>query len=209
MRSLGSVFLLLLLSIFGFGFLSAYCYDLYQQVVQIKAETEYLLTEMDALEAQYQALVTERDRLKQQVSALSAENANLLQRIQSLEAERETLSGQLRDLQTQLALLEKATPLLTWLDHKLAEGLVALLIVPLLPLSMRMVYVIARRHETHQTAILPKEAGIASQEFQAALTREEFHLLAQHRRSRRKYQPPLTFTEDGSSAAAHSRGYAE
>jgi cell division protein FtsB len=194
MRSFGIVFLLLLLSLIGFGFLASYSYQLYQRMEVKDAQLESLQADLDAMEAQYQAAIAERDRLSQQNSDLNAQNLDLLNQLRALKTERETLLGQIKTLQMRVTLIEKTNSLLGWLEPRSARYLVALLAVPLIPVSWRAFHVMTRHNDPRPTAALPKEAAHCPNMFLAALTRDEFHLLAQYRRSRHMHPASIKST---------------
>ncbi len=208
MRSFGAVFLLLVLSLIGFGFLASYSYQLYQRVEEKDAQLESLQADVEALDAQYQAAIAERDRLNQQVSDLHAQNLDLLNQLQVLKNERKTLLSQNKNLQMRVTFMEKANPFLGWPGARPVGALAALLVVPLIPVSWRAVHVMARRNAPHTMAALPEGAHRPGM-FLAALTRDEFHLLARYRRSRHMRPPVVHSSTDAEASLSYSQVHAE
>ena len=185
MRTLGNVLLLSLLAIFGFGFSLAHILNLTQELDDARRQLGNLQAEMQVLQSRFQELELERDRLAIQVQEMAVANAELQAQNERLEAERMTLSHQIADLQKQLALLENKNQTLERLVAFTNERLTALLIFPMLPLSFGAVYVMARRKMTSPSGRSIHDKRLEQSMFQTALTREELHLIAQHRRSHR------------------------
>ena len=178
------VILLLLLVPIGCGFLLSSTLSLNQELTEAKDQLARMQADMQMLQAQYQALVEEKSRLAEQVSGLTGENAGLRARVETLEAERLVLTGQIDALQGKLAFIEAVNSIPAWLGSS-ARRVAALLILPVVPLSFGAVYVMTHQKATNRPAVRTKRRGQRQNTFQAELTREEFHILAQLRRSQR------------------------
>ena len=178
---IGSILFLLLLALFGFGFLLSHSITLNQELTDAQDQLAHLQTQQQALEVQYQALLEERNRLTSQVSSLTADNENLRTRVSTLEAERQSLTEQIETLQKQLNLAQRANPILNWLVSAHVERLTAaLLVVPILPLSLGAVYIMTYPKGAHFLAptnnVTPGKA-----KYRATLTREELQWIARRR----------------------------
>jgi hypothetical protein len=183
MRSLGNTIFLLLVALFGFGFLLAYSFNLMKELTDTKGQLTQMQAEMQALQIQYQTAVDEKNKLTEQVSGLISENTALQIRVRTLEAEHQALTGNIEALQMQLDLVEKAHPLLAWLVST-SQGHIttALLVVPVVPLSLAAMYIMVHPKTTNPYIPANRlEKGQTT--IRTALTREEFHLIAQYRRS--------------------------
>jgi cell division protein FtsB len=185
MRTLGNVILLLLLAIFGFGFSLAHILNLARELADARQQIGDLHAEMKILRSRFQELELERDRLAIQVQELAGANAELQAQNDRLEAERLRLVSQIEALQKQLAQIESKSRALESLVAFTRERLAALLLFPILPLSFGAVYVMARRKIAIPSARSRNDRKSEQSIIQTTLTREELHLIAQHRRSRR------------------------
>ena len=183
MRSLANPFFLLLIALFGFGFLMDHSINLSRELTEARDQLTRMQSEMQSLQAQYQAILGERNQLTEQVSRLTNENSALQARIQSLDSERLALSAQIEILQNQLNLAKKANPLLARLIAFPKRGLAAaLILVPMLPLSLGAVYVMTHPKKTDRP-VTQADRTAGQESFQATLTREELHFIARRRRS--------------------------
>lgn len=180
----GNVVLFILLALTGFGFCLAYSINLSRELTDTRALLSQVQAERQALEAKYQALAEEKNRLASQVSDLSGKNVNLRQRVEDLKSERLLLTNQLDGLQKQLALVQKANPLLTWLLSLPAGHVaVAALMVPVVPLSLGAIYVMSHAKNIRFDGTQRKHGQAGLVKFHGDLTRDELHLIAQHRRA--------------------------
>jgi cell division protein FtsB len=184
MQTIGSVILIVVLVLISFGFLVDYSLNLHQELIDTRDQFAHMQAEMQTLQAQYQAMVEEKNRLTEQIVGLTGDNAGLRARIETLEADRRALMGQIDTLQSKLALIENANPILVWLVSSSDGRVAALLVLPILPLSFGAVYVMTHQKSTNLPAASTKGLSLGQTTFQAALTREEFHLITRHRRSR-------------------------
>lgn len=183
----GAAILLPLLALFGFGFSLAYSFNLSRELTESRTQFAQLQAERQSLEAQYQALLQENNRLTGQVSSLSGENQSLRRQVNTLATQRLLLANQVEVLQGKLDLAKKANQLLTWLGPAPNQpGSLALLVVPMLPLSLGVAYLLSHRKATHSVARSLVAQGQVPAAFPALLTREEFHILSQYRRTRMK-----------------------
>jgi septal ring factor EnvC (AmiA/AmiB activator) len=181
---IGTVILLLLLSLFGSGFLLNQTMHLTDQLNTNHEQLAQLQLEKQTLEVQYQALLADRNQLAQSVERLSAENTDLYMKLDSLEAERNEINARIDVLQNELDDARAANPLLAELANVSSGRMaLALLVVPILPLSISTLYMIIRQKNTH-TSVRITNPRIDPESIQTALTREELHLIAQRRRSK-------------------------
>lgn len=184
MRTLTNTVFLLLVALFGFGFLLSHSINLTMELTKTKNQLERVQSDMQMLKAQYGALVEAKNQLTEQVARLISENNGLRIKGETLEAERLALTSQIETLQRQLDFVEKANPILAWLVSARVRSVAALLVVPVVPLSFGAVYMITHQKANKPTVASKKGRRESQPTFQAALTREELHFIAQHRRSR-------------------------
>ena len=182
----GDALLLLLLALIGFGFLLSHSLNLNQELTEARYQLAQTQSELRAVEAQVQALMEEKNRLTAQVAGLAGDNTALQARLDTLESDRLILRAQIETLQAQVAFVESTSPLLGWLAASPGGRVAILLLVPALPLSFGLAYRLAHRQATQPNTVPPA----AHSTFQATLTREELHQLAQLRRARTTRNPP-------------------
>jgi len=181
----GTAIFLGLLALFGFGFFLAHSFNLSQELTEARAQLARLQAESQMLEAQYQALLEEKNRLTDQVSGLAGENGDLRRQVHTLEAERLSLTRQIQTLQAKLGLAARANPLLAWLVFGApGRGIAALLVVPMVPLSLGVAYILTHGRAANSPSGSTNGRDSNHTTIRALLTREEFHLIARHRRSR-------------------------
>jgi|KBSSwiStaDraftv2_1062776.scaffolds.fasta_scaffold905784_2 hypothetical protein len=180
----GSIILLPLLALIGFGFFLAYSINLSSELIETRAHLAQVQAERQALEAQYQALVEEKNHLTVQLSGLAGENTDLRLRLGTLESERQTLSSQVETMQAQLNHAQRTNLLLSGLFSSSVGRLAATLVVPIIPLSLGAVYAITRPKGARKPTLPRSLSTEPHTKIQATLTREEFHLITQRRRSR-------------------------
>jgi hypothetical protein len=179
-----NIVLLLLITLVAFGFLLSHSINLNEQLTQTRDQLAQAEADVQRLEGQYQAIVQEKNQLAGQVSGLNNINEGLQARVETFEAERLALTAQIEELQNKLALMEAAHPILTWLLSSPTGRVIAMVVLPLVPLSLGTVYVIANKKVTNLPTSQRSGSGGSQITFQATLTREEFHLIAMRRRSR-------------------------
>ena len=179
MRTLGSVLLILVLALFGFGFSLAHNLTQAQELATTRQQLAALQAQNQQLQLRYQQLELQRQQLSGQVQGLSSENANLQARINDLEMERTALAAQIDTYQNRLAILEQAHPLIRWLTNSPSGWVASLIVLPGLPLSFGAIYIFKARNRS--TKSHPPSPDRANQ-VQALLTPEECHLIAKHRR---------------------------
>ena len=179
---IGTVLLLLLLALFGSGFLLDRSLNLTEDLTATQEQLAQLQAQQRTIEAQYQALLTENDRLTQQVSGLTVENEDLRTRLEAMQGQRKELNDQIALLQNQLDVAQAANHVLDPLTNASAGRIaLGLLIVPILPLSLGAAYIMTHPKVTH-VAKQPKARTDDHETFQAAVTREELHMISQRRR---------------------------
>lgn len=179
---IGTVILVLLLALFGSGFLLSQTMHLTEELNANQEQLARLQLEKQSLEAQYQALLNERNQLAQRATGLSVENEELHSQLDAMQTERRNLNDQIATLQNQLQVVQRSNRLVTGLANALTGHIaLAILILPSLPLSMGAVYVMTHPKKTkpdaRQTYSSRHQGTI-----QATLTRDELHQIAQQRR---------------------------
>ena len=178
-----NIVLLLLITLVAFGFLLSHSINLNAQLTQTRVQLAQTQAEIQALNNKYQALIWEKNHLTEQASRLSSDNASLQTRVETLEAERLALTGQIEELQSKLALIEAAHPILTWLVSDPMGRVLAMIVMPIVPLSLGTVYVMVNKKSTNLPVSRRNGSGGRQTTIQAALTRDEFHLIAMRRKS--------------------------
>jgi len=184
MRSLANTVFLLIVALFGLGFLLDHSINLSRELTETRAQLTRMQAEVQSLQAQYQAILNEKNQLYGQVSKLANENSALQARVQTLDSERQALDAQITVLQRQVYLIQNASPWLAWLVS-IPKGhlMTALIFVPVLPLSLGAVYVVTHSRNTSPRFHLLNRTGTPHDQIQATLTREEVRFLARHRRA--------------------------
>jgi hypothetical protein len=183
--SVGNFILLTLLALIGLRYCLAYNIGLSQELIETRRQLLQVQAERQALDAQYQSLMEEKNQLADQVSGMTNENEELRVQMKTLKDEQQVLNSQIEDLQKELKLIHKANPILAWFFAGPIEKVVAILLLPILPLSLGAAYIMTHAKEIRGTGATVSYSGQRQTTFQVGVTREELHLIALHRRSRR------------------------
>jgi hypothetical protein len=187
----GNVFLLLLLVLIGFGALLYYSIDLTLELAATRDQLAQVQSAMQTLEVQHQTLAYENERLSAENANLAGANASLLAQLTAVENDRLALEEQVNTLQAQLAVMEKAHPFLAWLASSSAYRFAALFVLPAVPITFGVVYVVNHKRIGAQ--------GSSVSVIHTALTAEEFNLIVQRRKLlglRRRLTETVNQTDD-------------
>jgi hypothetical protein len=177
-----NVIVLPLLALIGFGFCLAFNMNLTKELMETREQLARAQSERQTLEAQYLRLVQANNDLSAQISARSAENAGLQRQLETIKTERRMLSEQVTTLQNQMALFRRANPLLDSFVSSPVKKLAAVLLLPVVPISLGAIYV--RKHTKRAGGVAKRKMSTNDLDtYQVALTREELNWIERQRRA--------------------------
>ncbi len=175
----GSVLLLLVLIVMGFGFLLSSNLYIQQDLTTAQQQLDEITKGKKVIEDQLNQATAEIAKLNHQNEVLSQEKLLLVVQVKQIQGEYSSVKDQNTQLQAQINKMSKVNSLISDLTNFSPKSLVLALFIPLLPISLASSFLLYRKGKLHTTRKNIKSNRV----FSMQVTDEEMKLIRQMRRN--------------------------